>query len=84
MFQLHYKTAMLPEYWQVLLCQGLGFGLACSGTTLPAVVCVTQWFSSRRGLAVGLASCGSSFGGLIYQIMMSRLLEQVGFEAALK
>jgi MFS family permease len=72
------------EYWQVLLCQGLGFGLACSGTTLPAVVCVTQWFSTRRGLAVGLASCGSSFGGLIYPIMMSRLLEQVGFEAALK
>ncbi|KAK8044953.1 monocarboxylate transporter 2 [Apiospora rasikravindrae] len=72
------------EYWQVLLCQGLGFGFACSGTTLPAVVCVTQWFSTRRGLAVGLASWGSSFGGLIYPIMIARLLEQVEFEAAME
>ena len=76
--------SLCKEYWQVMLCQGVAFGLACSGTTLPAVICVTQWFSTRRGLAVGMASCGSSFGGVIYPIMIARLTDSVGFHAAVK
>jgi MCP family monocarboxylic acid transporter-like MFS transporter 10 len=76
--------SLCKEYWQVMLCQGVLFGLACSGTTLPAVVCVTQWFSTRRGLAVGIASCASSFGGLIYPIMVSRLINSHGFAPAVK
>ncbi|GKZ60166.1 hypothetical protein AnigIFM49718_006501 [Aspergillus niger] len=35
---------------------GNAYGLACSGTTLPAVICATQlWLSTKRGLAAGLA-----------------------------
>ncbi|KAA8652418.1 hypothetical protein EYZ11_012397 [Aspergillus tanneri] len=76
--------SLCRTYWQILLCQGVAFGLACSGTTLPAVICVTQWFSTKRGLAVGLASAGSSFGGLIFPIMVSRLIDTHGFAPAIK
>ncbi|KAI0130230.1 MFS transporter [Xylariales sp. AK1849] len=76
--------SLCTQYWQVILCQGVLLGLACGGTTLPAVVCVTQWFSTRRGLAVGLASCGSSFGGLIFPIMISRLIDTQGFAASVR
>lgn len=74
--------SLCKEYWQIMLCQGLAFGLACSGTTLPAVVTVSQWFSTRRGLAVGVASCGSSFGGVIFPIMVSKLIQSHGFPTA--
>jgi MFS family permease len=75
--------SLCKTYWQIVLCQGVAFGLACSGTTLPAVICVTQWFSTKRGLAVGLASAGSSFGGLIFPIMVSRLIDSHGFKTAI-
>jgi MFS family permease len=75
--------SLCETYWQIVLCQGVAFGLACSGTTLPAVICVTQWFSTKRGLAVGLASAGSSFGGLIFPIMVSRLIDRHGFKTAI-
>ncbi|KAJ5988396.1 hypothetical protein N7481_003606 [Penicillium waksmanii] len=75
--------SLCKTYWQIVLCQGVAFGLACSGTTLPAVICVTQWFSTKRGLAVGLASSGSSFGGLIFPIMVSRLINSHGFKTAI-
>lgn len=45
---------------------------------------VTQWFTTRRGLAVGLASTGSSFGGVIYPIIVSRLINQHGLPTAIK
>lgn len=76
--------SLCKEYWQVLLCQGVLFGIGCSGTTLPSIVCVTQWFSTRKGLAVGLASSGSSVGGLLFPIMVTRLLDSKGFSAAVR
>lgn len=54
--------SLCSEYYQVLLAQGVAFGIAVSGTCLPAIVTVSQWFSTKRGLAVGVASCGSSVG----------------------
>lgn len=105
--------SLCTKYYQLLLAQGFAFGLACGGTTLPAIMCeypspthallaiinikaytnvlflaglegVTQWFTTKRGLAVGLASTGSSFGGVIYPIMVSRLINQHGFSTAVK
>ncbi|ORY69071.1 MFS transporter [Pseudomassariella vexata] len=76
--------SLCTKYWQILLCQGFALGLACSGTMLPAVICVTQWFSSKRGLAVGMASAGGGFGGVIYPIMVARLIDQHGFSTAVK
>ncbi|KAK7529475.1 MFS transporter [Phyllosticta citribraziliensis] len=76
--------SLCKEYYQIMLCQGFLFGLACSGTTLPAVVSVSQWFSTKRGLAVGIASSGSSFGGVFFPIMVSKLVQNRGFPAAVR
>ncbi|KKZ68780.1 hypothetical protein EMCG_00993 [[Emmonsia] crescens] len=77
--------SLCTEYYQVLLAQGVAFGIAVSGTCLPAIVTVSQWFSTKRGLAVGVASCGSSFvGGVIFPIMVSRLVESHGFATSIR
>jgi MFS transporter, MCT family, solute carrier family 16 (monocarboxylic acid transporters), member 10 len=76
--------SLCTQYWQVLLCQGVLFGIGCSGAVLPSIVCVTQWFSTRKGLAVGLASSGSSIGGIFFTIMVTNILAAQGFAAAVR
>ncbi|KAF5246703.1 hypothetical protein FANTH_6773 [Fusarium anthophilum] len=71
--------SLCTKYWQVMLAQGVAFGLAAAGLSLPAMATATQWFSTKKGLAVGIVSAGSSLGGVIYPCMIPRLIEEVGF-----
>jgi MFS family permease len=54
--------SLCTEYWQVMLAQGVAFGFAAAGLSLPAMATATQWFSTKKGLAVGIVSAGSSLG----------------------
>ncbi|EXK98251.1 hypothetical protein FOQG_01221 [Fusarium oxysporum f. sp. raphani 54005] len=62
--------SLCTQYWQVMLTQGVAFGLAAAGLSLPAMATATQWFSTKKGLAVGIVSAGSSLGGVIYPCMI--------------
>jgi len=44
-----------------------------------AMSSVTTWFFKNRAAAFGVMASGSSLGGVIYPIMVSRLIPQVGF-----
>ena len=57
-----FMTSLCTEYWQFVLAQGLfmGIGLGCFFT--PAVGVVALHFSKSRGLAMGIASSGSTIG----------------------
>lgn len=46
---------------------------------IPAITVLHGWFSKKRGAAFGIAVAGSSIGGVIFPIMTSRLVRQVGF-----
>ncbi|RAO67424.1 uncharacterized protein BHQ10_003436 [Talaromyces amestolkiae] len=61
-------------------CVGIGAGLLFT----PTVSLIPTWFSTRIGLAVGIASSGSSLGGNIYPIVLYRLIGQVGFPWAVR
>ncbi|KAK2697831.1 hypothetical protein QWA68_002875 [Fusarium oxysporum] len=76
--------SLCTKYWQVMLTQGVTFGLAAAGLSLPAMATATQWFSTKKGLAVGIVSAGSSLGGVIYPCMIPRLIEEVGFATAVR
>ncbi|EKG12020.1 Cytochrome c oxidase copper chaperone [Macrophomina phaseolina MS6] len=76
--------SLCKTYWQVMLAQGVAFGFAASGLSLPAMTLATQWFSTKRGLAVGVVSCGSSLGGVVFPLIIPRLVSEVGFAAAVR
>lgn len=40
---------------------------------------ISHWFKERRGIALGLMATGSSCGGTIFPIMVTRLINDVGY-----
>lgn len=53
-------------------------------TFTPALNCVAGYFDKRRSTAFGIVATGSSTGGLIFPIMVSRLINIIGFPWAMR
>ncbi|WEW59732.1 hypothetical protein PRK78_005212 [Emydomyces testavorans] len=77
-------TSVSTEYYQFLLAQGICSPLGASFVFYAASACTATWFEKRRALAFGIMSSGSSLGGIVFPIMLSRLLPQVGFSWSLR
>lgn len=76
--------SLCKEYWQVLLAQGFCIGIGSGLLFVPAVAILPTYFTTRLGLAMGLAASGSSMGGIIYPIVFYRLIAQIGFGWAVR
>ncbi|KAL6863221.1 hypothetical protein ACO1O0_003465 [Amphichorda felina] len=64
------------KIWHLFLSQGVcfGWGMGCCYVTAAAVL--PPWFTSRRSLAVGVATSGSGIGGLVYSIATNAIIEK--------
>lgn len=67
------------RYWHFMLVFGVLGGVSLSLVFGPAVGVVAHYFSSRRGLATGVASSGASAGGVVFPLALQRLYPLVGF-----
>ncbi|KAJ5634391.1 hypothetical protein N7528_002233 [Penicillium herquei] len=78
--------SLCKEFWQALLAQAFCVGIGGGLLFTPTVSLLPTFFSSRMGLAVGIASSGSSLGGVIYPIVLYRLLfnNKIGFPWAVR
>ncbi|KFG83639.1 Major Facilitator Superfamily protein [Metarhizium anisopliae] len=71
--------SLCRTYWQALLAQGFCIGIGAGCLFVPSLALLPTYFSTRIGLAVGIAASGSSLGGVVYPIVFYRLIDGVGF-----
>ncbi|GKT93787.1 major facilitator superfamily transporter [Colletotrichum tofieldiae] len=72
-------TSLSTQYWQILLAQGICSAIGVAAIFQPALNTIHGWFNVNRGAAFGLLSTGSSIGGIIFPIMVTRLIKSVGY-----
>lgn len=75
----HMMLSLCTEYWQVLLAQGFCEGIGAGCLFVPSMSVLPTYFSTKIGLAIGLGSSGASIGGIIYPVVLSRLIDRIGF-----
>ncbi|KAK4235374.1 major facilitator superfamily domain-containing protein [Achaetomium macrosporum] len=66
-------TSICKEYWQFMLAQGVLTGLAMSMLQIPAFAAVAQYFDKKRAAALGIVVSGSSIGGIVFPIALSKM-----------
>jgi MFS family permease len=76
--------SLCTEFWQVLLAQGFCIGLGMAALFIPSVAILSTYFTTRIAAAVGIAASGSSLGGVLYPIILYKLIPQVGFPWAVR
>ena len=62
---------------------GLGIGLGVGFSYVPSIGAVQPWFTTRRGLASGLAVSGIGLGTLIGPLLSDYLIDTQGWRATL-
>lgn len=74
-------VSLSTEYYQFMLAQGVLMGSAVAFLQFPAFAAVAQYFDKKRAAALGLIASGSSIGGIIFPIVLSKLLNSsnIGF-----
>lgn len=79
-------TSICTQYWHYILAQGLLGGLANGMVLNPAMAATSQYFQKKRGAAIGLAIAGSSIGGVVFPLALSRMMNSgnLGFGWAVR
>ncbi|KAI8883758.1 MFS general substrate transporter [Backusella circina FSU 941] len=78
-------ASISSQIWHLYLTQGVVFGLGSTLGWIPTINLIQEWFSTRRGTALGIVMGGSGLGGIIliniYQAIISSSL---GYRWALR
>ena len=77
----HMMLSLTQTYWQSLLAQGFAIGIGGGCLYIPSIAIMPTYFTSKIGLAIGLAASGSSMGGIIYPIMFYKLIGTYDFDS---
>ncbi|TDZ17104.1 Aspyridones efflux protein apdF [Colletotrichum orbiculare MAFF 240422] len=79
-----FGASFASRYWHFLLSQGIATGIG-NGMHFTALVwLVSQYFTKKRGLALGLSSCGAPIGAVVFTIMARELIPSAGIAWTLR
>jgi len=79
-----FMTSLATSYYQLFLAHGVCVGLANGCLYVPAVAVVTSYFTTRRGIAIGLMASGSATGGILFPAIILKSLPQLGFSTTIR
>ncbi|KAJ0167257.1 putative transporter MCH4 [Colletotrichum tanaceti] len=77
-------TSLSTRYYQLILAQSIVSSVGSSACFNASIATVTSWFFKRRAAAFGIMVSGSSVGGVVLPIMMSKMIARVGFPWAIR
>ncbi|KAI9001276.1 MFS general substrate transporter [Trametes punicea] len=77
-------ASFATEVWQLILLQGIGFGISGGLLYVPVIRLLSEWFSERRGLAAGIIFAGGGVGGFAFPFVLNALLNTVGMHWTLR
>ena len=77
-------TSISTQYYQIFLAQALCSAAGASCVYYACAGSISTWFSKKRSTAFGIAASGSSLGGVLFPIMVFRLIPEVGFPWAMR
>ncbi|KAH8652162.1 major facilitator superfamily domain-containing protein [Xylariales sp. PMI_506] len=77
-------ASISKEYYQFLLSQGVCSAIGAAAIFQPCIMCISTWFRAKRGMAMGIVASGSSVGGVVFPIMVPRLIASVGYGWAMR
>ncbi|TQV93659.1 MFS monocarboxylate transporter [Cordyceps javanica] len=66
--------SLCKEYWHFLLCQAVLQGTLMGLLQFPSMAAVSQYFDVNRAAAIGVAISGSSVGGIVIPMALSKML----------
>ena len=72
----------LASLWQFQLYYVLLGGLGFAAVNVPIIANVGQWFSARKGLALGIVSAGGALGQAVVPYLARWLITQSGWQSA--
>ncbi|KAJ5760221.1 MFS monocarboxylate transporter [Penicillium odoratum] len=68
----------------LVLSQGIGFGIGGCIAYSPSIMFMSEWFDKRRGLAFGMVWAGSGVSGILFPLLLGKLLNRFGFQTTLR
>ncbi|MBT7757374.1 MAG: MFS transporter [Rhodospirillaceae bacterium] len=76
-------TSQITAQWQLYIAYGIVAALGMSTAYIPCNMTVVRWFHRKRGLALGVASCGASCGILAVPMLASYMIAHAGWRVGL-
>lgn len=67
------------KYWQLMLTQGVLLGASMGLLQFPVMAAVSQYFDKKRAAALGVVVSGSSVGGIVTPVAVSKMLNNSSF-----
>lgn len=76
-------TSQASSQWQLFFWYSVVAALGMSTAYIPCNTTVVRWFKRKRGLALGLASCGASCGILAVPLLASLMIDKYDWRISL-
>lgn len=74
-----FLMSICNAFWQYYLVFGVLGGISVSLVFTPAIASVGHWFLVKRANATGLALTSGSLGGIVFPLVLQKLIPAVGF-----
>lgn len=77
-------ASFATRIWELYLSQGVLLGLGLGFIFVPSTPILSQWFSKRRSLVVGISSAGSGVGGIMFSLASQAMITHISLPWAFR